>query len=87
MKQQDRSALVQISAVFGTLTRLTARGCSEKGHFRHLSNDIVHSIEFRKYSSYGPHLFLETSEIFCRLKNCIENSTKIVWLFRYFCLN
>ena len=55
--QFDKSTLMEISLVFGTLNILTVEGCYETGLFKHLSNYISRSLIRKIHRLRGLSLF------------------------------
>ena len=56
MKISDKSAVVQIAPLFGSVNTLTAKGSSETGPFQQLNNLVFPNQPYWKYLSYEADL-------------------------------
>ena len=81
MKNYDKSLVLQISAVFGTLYHVDCQSAFSNGS---LTNHFFHSLHYQKYISYEAPLFLmfkfdvdfrievkNVEKVFCFLDNWI----------------
>ena len=53
----------RLQQCFKPFLKLFAKGSSETQLFRHLSNHVFRSSEFRKYTTYKGHLFWKMCKI------------------------
>ena len=72
---------LRLNQWFGPFTISPIEGSSEARLFRHLSNQVFRSLQFRKCISYEDHLFLRMFKISCTFKKCRKKLGKSFFVF------